>query len=79
MIGLEPATSAGNMNFTKMKPANPRPISEANPRHRATAITTSDEQHGEEDQRRSSLAGVFISSCATYSTFHRIAPTLTGV
>ena len=40
MIGFDPATSAGNMNFTRMKPANARPISEAKPRHRATAITT---------------------------------------
>ena len=35
-----PATSAGNMNLTRMKAAKPRPISDANPRQRATAITT---------------------------------------
>ena len=39
MIGFDPATSAGNMNLTRMKPAKPSPISEAKPRQRATAIT----------------------------------------
>ena len=39
MIGLEPATRAGNMNFTRMKPAKPSPSSAANPRQRATKMT----------------------------------------
>ena len=37
--GLEPLTSAGNMNFTRMKPAKPRPSRAAKPRQRATKIT----------------------------------------
>ena len=39
MTGFDPATRAGNMNLTRMNPANASPISEANPRHRATATT----------------------------------------
>ena len=43
------------MNFTRMKPAKPRPISEAKPRQRATAITTGGEEQREDDQRRPAL------------------------
>ncbi len=38
--GFDPLISAGNMKETRMIAAKPRPIREARPRHRATAITT---------------------------------------
>ncbi len=39
-IGFEPLTRAGNKNLTRMKPAKASPSNEANPRHRATTMTT---------------------------------------
>ncbi len=39
-IGFDPTTRAGNMNLIRMNPAKARPISEAKPRHRATATTS---------------------------------------
>ena len=55
MIGFDPATRAGNMNLTRMNPANASPISEANPRQRATAITAIANITVKHDQRRTPL------------------------
>ena len=54
-IGFSPATSAGNMNLTRMNAANPSPTSEANPRQRATATTTRAKASGQQDQRGAAL------------------------
>ncbi len=37
--GFAPLTRAGNMNLTRMKPANPSPSRAAKPRQRATKMT----------------------------------------
>ena len=52
--GWMPLTRAGNMNLTRMKPANPRPSRAAKPRHRATKITPR-EDDGDHHQRDCSL------------------------